>query len=431
MRKFLLAIVVLLLFSDYLLSQEYWLRVPSPTTRWLTKCSIVDTLYGWASGDSGTVINTTDGGNNWTLQNSGILNYPIDDIFFLNRRLGWALSNDFFLQGTFLIRTTNGGINWVVSVIPDTTDVFSTIHFIDSLNGFISGFTGRVFKTTNGGSNWFETYVDTSYCPVLYLFPKKEFSFLNSQTGYACGGHMDIAGIIWKTTNSGLHWFTYCVGPEPLFDIKPLSETKIVSTGGDLEFGASTVNSIDGGNNWIYDTTGLAGQGQALAFRTPAELWVPLSFSQLWGLNLDSGKTGSTWIGIPAPDSTYVYAAQFVTPTYGWGFGSHGAILKYNSSVIGITPTGNPLPRKSSLKQNYPNPFNPSTVIKYFLEKQGLVRITIYDLLGKEIKVYTEGIRPAGENSFRFVNFGLSSGIYIYKISSGDFSESKKMVLIK
>ncbi|MBZ0203400.1 MAG: T9SS type A sorting domain-containing protein [Ignavibacteria bacterium] len=431
MKKSVLTILIFIVFSGFLKSQDYWLRVPSPTTRWLTKCSLVDTLYGWAAGDSGTVINTTNGGNNWTIQNSGIFNYPIEDIFFLNRRLGWALSNDYFVQGTLLTKTTNGGINWVVSRLPDSAKVYTTIFFIDSLNGFITGFSGNINKTTNGGTSWFETYVDSAYCPVLYLFPKKKISFLNSLTGFACGGHMDIAGIIWKTTNAGLHWFTFCVGPEPLFDIKPISGTRIVSTGGDLEFGASTVNSYDGGNIWLYDTTSLPGQGQNLAFRTPAELWLPLSFSQIWGLNLDSGKTGTQWIGIQAPDSTSVYAAQFVSPTCGWGFGSNGAILKYNSSVIGITPTGTQLPDRNSLSQNYPNPFNPSTVLKYFLVKPGHVKITIYDLLGKEVKVYFEGIRPAGDNTFRFVNFGLSSGIYIYKVTSGDFSDSKKMVIIK
>lgn len=418
-------------FSGLSQSQEFWQRVHSPTSKWLTKCSLVDSLYGWAAGDSGTVISTSDGGNNWYVQNSGIFNYPIDDIFFLNRRLGWALSNDYFLQGTFLTRTTNGGANWLVTRLPDSLNVYSVVYFIDSLNGFISGFSGNISKTTNGGIDWFETYIDSAYCPVLYLFPKKKISFLNAQTGYACGGHMDIAGIIWKTTNAGLHWFTYCVGPEPLLDIKPISVSRILSTGGDLEFGASTVNSFDSGNNWIYDTIGLPGQGQNLAFRTPAELWVPLAFSQRWGLNLDSGKVGTEWIGISAPDSTSVYAAQFVTPTCGWAFGSNGAILKYNTAIIGISPVNSNLPVRNSLGQNYPNPFNPSTVIKYVLAKQGYVSITIYDLLGKEIRIYSEGIRPAGENSFKFVNFGLASGIYIYKITSGDFTESKKMVLVK
>jgi hypothetical protein len=83
------------------------------------------------------------------------------------------------------------------------------------------------------------------------------------------------------------------------------------------------------------------------------------------------------------------------------------------------------------LFQNYPNPFNPSTIISYELAKPERVQITIYDLLGKVLKVYPEGLKPAGRNSFMFYNFGLASGVYFYKIEAGDFVESKKMVIIK
>ena len=430
MKKLLFA--SLLIFSSYLFSQEYWIHKPSPTTKFLTRIQFVDTLFGWAAGDSGTVIHTTDGGGTWTIQNTGIAGYPVENIFFLNRNIGWGVANDYFFWGTKILRTTNSGLNWSVSVFPDTTQVFNTIYFFDSQTGYLSGFTGTIFKTTNGGANWNQQNVDTNYCPIVYLFPKMNFNFINSQTGFASGGHIDIQGMMWKTTDSGLNWTTYCVTPEPLERVKPISQQRILATGGDYEYGLSLVNSYDGGNTWLYDTSvHVFGIGKALAFRTPSELWIPTAVGQSWALSLDSGGFGKPLYILPAPDSTSVYDALFVTPTFGWACGTNGALLKYNSDIIGVPGSGNTVPLRSLLYQNYPNPFNPSTTISYNLAKKSFVVITVYDLLGKEVKKFMEGIRPSGTHKFKFSSDGFSSGVYFYRIDAGDFTQSRKMVILK
>jgi photosystem II stability/assembly factor-like uncharacterized protein len=431
MKKYIIIIFFLSISALNAFSQDYWLRVPTPTTKWLTSSYFLDTVYGWACGDSGAIIHTSNSGLNWTLQNSGIQNYPVDDIFFVNRNTGWALVNDYLFFGTIILRTTNGGQNWTNSRYPDTTIVLNTVYFLDSLTGYMSGYSGRIIKTTNAGANWSECRVDTAFCSYLYLFPKRKFAFLNAQTGYACGGQIDIQGIIWRTTDSGANWYTYCVTPEPLEDIKIINSNKIISSGGDFEYGAMTATTYNGGDVWEYDPTGLFGVGNNLAFRTPSELWMPLTFAQKWALNLDSGSINSQWYEIPAPDSSSVYTAVFKSPTYGWAFGSYGTILKYNKDIIGITGNSNNVPLKHMLFQNYPNPFNPSTVISYYLAKPEFVKLTIYDLLGKEVKVIVEGMRPRGDNKFKFVNHDLATGIYLYKLEAGAFTETKKMVIVK
>jgi photosystem II stability/assembly factor-like uncharacterized protein len=413
-----------------LYSQDYWIRVPSPTAKWLLECQFIDTVNGWACGELGAIIHTSNSGANWVVQNSGISGYTINDIYFTSPNNGWALSNDYLFTGTIVLRTTSGGQTWTNSRFPDTTVVIYTVYFLDSLTGFLGGsFPGKIFKTTNGGANWFECNIDTAYCPYLYLFPKYDFAFLNSSTGFACGGQLDIAGMVWKTTDGGLNWKTYCVTPEPLYKIKIINAAKILATGGDFEYGMSMAVSWDSGNTWHYDTTGLFGVGGALAFRTSTEVWVPLNFAQRWGLNLDSADIYAGWHEINAPDSTAVYAAQFVSPTFGWAFGSNGAIMKYNPSVIGINQ--NQIPVSSALFQNYPNPFNPSTTISYYVAMASYVKISIYDLLGKQLHVFFEGTKPAGYHKLKFSSYGLASGVYFYKLEAGDFVESKKMVIVK
>lgn len=411
--------------------QEYWLEKPSPTTKWFYDCFLVDTLYGWASGDSGMIVHTSNGGQNWVLQSTGIVFPPVENLFFLNRNIGWGIANDYLFYGTIILRTTNGGINWTNYRFPDTTVVINTVHFLDSQTGFMSGYTGRIFKTINGGQNWNEMFVDTAYCPQLYIFPKTRFNFINSQTGFVCGGQRDIQGMIWRTSNGGANWYTYCVSAEPLVDIKAINSTKVISCGGDPEYGATFGYTQNGGLSWTNITPGFFGIATRLAFRTPAELWLPLSIEPSWAVSLDSGNFNTQWQIIPTPDSSRIYAAQFVTPTYGWAFGYGGVILKYNVNVIGISGQNNNFPVKNLLYQNYPNPFNPSTMISYYLSRQEFVKITIYDLQGREVMRIIEGIKQQGTHRYNFISNGFASGVYIYKISAGKFTDTKKMVILK
>jgi hypothetical protein len=83
------------------------------------------------------------------------------------------------------------------------------------------------------------------------------------------------------------------------------------------------------------------------------------------------------------------------------------------------------------LDQNYPNPFNPSTKISYSIKEEGLVTLKVYDILGKEIATLINENKPEGNYEVEFNASALPSGLYIYKIQSGSFSDVKKMLLTK
>lgn len=88
-------------------------------------------------------------------------------------------------------------------------------------------------------------------------------------------------------------------------------------------------------------------------------------------------------------------------------------------------------PEKFELSQNYPNPFNPSTVIKYSVPASGKVTLKVYDVLGKEVASLVNDVKNAGSYEVNFDASKLSSGMYIYSINAGNYSASKKMMLIK
>ena len=94
-------------------------------------------------------------------------------------------------------------------------------------------------------------------------------------------------------------------------------------------------------------------------------------------------------------------------------------------------PETDELPRRARLDQNYPNPFNPVTVISYVLDKSGYVRLEVFDLLGRRVAVLADNQMPAGRHRATFNGSGLSSGVYLYRLSAGGYVETRKMVLVK
>jgi hypothetical protein len=102
------------------------------------------------------------------------------------------------------------------------------------------------------------------------------------------------------------------------------------------------------------------------------------------------------------------------------------------NQYTGVNDHNQPLtPDSYSLAQNYPNPFNPTTTINYQLKFSGRVTLKVYNLLGKEVATLVKEDKPAGSYSVNFDAGKLSSGIYFYRLQSGNFIAAKKMILLK
>jgi len=106
-------------------------------------------------------------------------------------------------------------------------------------------------------------------------------------------------------------------------------------------------------------------------------------------------------------------------------------IFTINNSPIGITPIGNIIPDGYTLSQNYPNPFNPATNIEFSIPKASFVKLTVYDVSGRELETLVNQNMSAGIYKAEWDASKFSSGIYFYTINSADFRETKKMILIK
>lgn len=419
------------------LSQNLWSRMNSPVSVELRNCFFINNNTGWITGENGTIIKTTNGGNIWEVQSSGI-SLNIEDVFFIDHLTGWALAWEIFpdsvsFPGTIILKTSDGGNVWTKSMYPDTNNYMKTIFFHDVNNGFIGGVPSSILRTTNSGLNWIPTLIDSN---LTFVLPINKIKFINQQTGYACGGFRDIAGVVWATTNSGLTWQGQEIAPEPLFDIDIIYPYKALISGGDLEFGSSIARTENTGANWFYDTLGVFGLATGISARTPGEIWITGSYSQKFMLSEDSGFV---WKSLYTPDSTALFDVTFTDSVYGYACGAGGAIFKYDRTSSAISEAGNSnLPDAFRLMQNYPNPFNPSTLINFEIIEQGNVSLIIYDAAGKEIRSLVSEFLYAGSYSETFSADELPSGIYFYKLTlapernvSGIISETRKMVLIR
>ncbi len=114
-----------------------------------------------------------------------------------------------------------------------------------------------------------------------------------------------------------------------------------------------------------------------------------------------------------------------------YALASDGKVLKFEGEPFGIDPNNTTIPTEYVLEQNYPNPFNPVTTIKYSVPKAGIVKISVYDLNGKELLNITEKFHTAGNYIETLDMTNFSSGIYLYELSTEKISISRKLVLIK
>ncbi|WP_337866493.1 YCF48-related protein [Ignavibacterium sp.] len=423
MKKFLILFFVVFTFK--LSAQAQWVKINSPTTNVLRKIVFTDSLNGWACGLNGTIIHTSDGGENWFVQNTNTTN-PIVDIFFLNNQTGWALewelNNPPF--GTYILKTTNGGANWISEFFPIELEFFRTIFFMDENFGLIG--ERKTFFTTDSGFTWNLSQRDSDQ---VANFPFYQIKMLNEQSGFACGGVLDNAGIIWKTTDGGRNWKTNAISPDEIFEIFIFDSLNILALSGDPEYRYSVglIKSYDGGESWNYDELPIYAVCFGIDFRNDLEGWSAAGFKFLFTFD-----GGNTWNETEVPDSSAVYDIVFVNDIKGYACGQDGSLFKYVPDPNFVDDKTLKSDFTFQLFQNYPNPFNPSTKISWKSSVASRQTIKLFDIWGREVETIVDGYYDAGFHSTLYiVNSALPSGVYFYQLRADSFVQTKKMVLIR
>lgn len=183
-----------------------------------------------------------------------------------------------------------------------------------------------------------------------------------------------------------------------------------------------TLDKITGSHIWhhTFDTTGTftptIANGTVYVINWKSE--------SVWGFDLKTGDSifydnSEPYLGQPIVANNTLYA------------GTHGKVVAFKNLGTGINSTSSAEPKSFELFPNYPNPFNPSTTISFFLPQDDIVKLVIYNIQGQEVEVLINDELLSGLHKMLFNASNLSSGIYFYKITTSEFTSTKKLVLIK
>jgi len=387
---------------------------------------------GFVIADSGRIYKTTNSGGNWNLVFSNNI-HGFSDIAFPNSTTGYVIGNydwyyNFYSNGRML-KTTNGGNNWDIFLnMPYQT--FYTLTFIDQNTGFIGCDSNLILRTTNAGTNW-----NTVSIPAQYLYHIRDISFINNTTGYLFGiySYYSISkSAIYKTTNAGNNWSVVFDSSGSIFN------THIYFVNNEIGFkyygSVNLQKTTNGGTNWFYSNLPYINNGvSSMRFINSNTGWIGGNNSQLGSMIIKTTNGGVNWLLQFNEHSKGITSIFAFDSDNAWLCGGYSSIYKTTNGGgnIGIKKINDYIPSHYSLSQNYPNPFNPTTNIRYQIPNNSYVVLKIYDILGKEIATLVNEKLKAGEYESTFDGSGLPSGVYFYKLEAGEYSETKKMLVIK
>lgn len=416
--KIILIFVLAALLKASIFSQSGWSSQASGTTEHLLDIQFLNSTTGYSCGKNGTFLKTVNAGLFWSTI-SGITTDDIIKLYFIDANTGWIVSTWGNPSRKRILKTTNGGINFIIQYDDTGGAEDSDLFFSDVNNGWFCKSTNfGLQKTTNSGGNW---------TAIAQPWGTKIF-FLNSSTGFLFNPFE-----LHKTTNNGLNWTTVTNGLNNMRYMQFFNPTTGYGVLG-LQGFAKTFN---GGNNWnLHDiTSNVNYQIYDACFNDLNTGWATgYANDSSRGLVYKTFNGGINWHQQFVGTDQQIRAISFVDANTGWITGYNGIIYKTTNgggNPIGIQQISSEIPIKYTLSQNFPNPFNPETSIEFELPVKTFVNLVIYDMTGKEIETIVNQYLNSGKYQAIWQAANFSSGVYLYKIDANKFTQTKKMVLVK
>ena len=407
------------------------------------------------------VYRSIDSGASWVSASSGIILSEVNSMAGDGPHIYAVMGYD------SLYISTDNGTTWTADTslhsgaIASVTVIGQKVYASTSTGIYVSSDNGKTWNAINGGvmNTAYPTMLVQSGSNLISATQESGKVFLSSDNGttwknvgqnlpalasLTASGSNVVAGIyngVYISTDNGETWANKT---DTLIDINALA-----SVGTDVFAGrylwpvnsfspptapGGVFRSTDGGLTWSPFSSGLpfnpsvyapavnsiAVHGEYVFAGLDPGLYSSTITNNNWanfGQNLPGGRVLSLFVN----DSS-VFAGTELS-------GIWRAPL---SAVTGVKqPIASALPRSFQLEQNYPNPFNPSTTISYQLSEVSIVKLNVYDILGRQVATLVNGRQNAGNYNVTFNASNLSTGVYFYRLQAGTYSNTKKLMLIK
>ena len=370
------------------------------------------------------IFQSPDGQSGWTAKNNGLTNLLVTDFAVGN-------SGDIF-AGTYagVFRSSDAGENWSTANAGIENEVIVQLERDPS--GRIYAFTNAqptdtLFYSDDNGNSW-------NSIPIGMNDILIESMAVSSQ-GYLflSGFNFFLEGIVLISPDGGTSW-----SDTALTSFSSVGSTLAIDNSDRLYAvlgGESLFYTDDNGTTWSkISTSGIPNSSKVnhLAFDSNNHIYAATQSDGIYY----SEDAGSNWTakndGLPATNGYYPsFNFLYVDPAdVVFGGTYDDGLFIGNSVAIAIDDPGN-FPTQFSLQQNYPNPFNPATTIGFTIAEQTFVKLTVYDLLGREVATLINEEKSPGDYTIEFDAAKLSSGIYFYRLEAGNFKETRRMILMQ
>ncbi|MHB1050670.1 MAG: T9SS type A sorting domain-containing protein [Bacteroidota bacterium] len=321
-------------------------------------------------------------------------------------------------------KTTNGGTSWTWTVLGRDGDALvvapgDTVYVLfenfsgsdavvdanNNLHVVANGYTQKVINDSTASNRFYTLYWKTGQTGWKII----------SDPAHGAYPEYDSAYYAYSGNAFGHAYPTIAAGGNSVFAIwsqTRFTDGKMDTTGGFVDYDMWYSYSNDNGATWV-PVTMLANSGGGLFTTAADELVISGTNATAYFTYIKDGTRGS---GVFGESTANLEPNIFRTITF-------STITSVGNEVVN--------PASFELAQNFPNPFNPTTSIRYTIGKADNVSLKVYNMLGQEVASVVNQFQTAGSYTVNFDASKLASGMYLYKIQSGSFSDVKKMMLLK
>jgi photosystem II stability/assembly factor-like uncharacterized protein len=384
--------------------------------------------------EGGDIYKSTDDGNSWILINNGLENYWVNDIAFSAD--GYVFVAAFETQPPGfgkVFYSTNHGENWIqcsMDFAPDPE------YIVVNTNGyiFVASYAHNIFRSTDIGNTW--QLMNNNLNDITAIKTNQIGHIFVSSFYHGIYRSTD-NGVSWESINSGLtHLYTGAIATDPAGFIYTglgglpgmIYRTTATSIPVELISFTADVIGTQVALNWQTATeinnSGFEVQRKESGVRSQESEWERVGY--VAGFGTTTEPKSYSFADSNVPSGRYSYRLKQI---------DYDGNFEY-SNIIAVEVS---LFTELSLSQNYPNPFNPTTTIKYTISsnvilsgaKNLFVSLKVYDPLGNEVATLVNEEKPSGNYEVKFDGSSLSSGIYIYRMQAGSFTNAKKFILLR